>query len=437
MVGAREVSALVLCAAAAASLTAALLRTSTTSSSSSSSAALPCPRCGESRIVATSPYAAPGADGAADPALPSAPGAVREQYCSNCAGVYMDGRWAAASSFPELVGNTPLLFLPALSAATGCRVYGKAEWSNPGGSPKDRVARQMVVDAEAAGLLGKGGVVFEGTAGSTGISLALMARSRGYGCHVVMSDDMSMEKVKLLEAFGAHVERVRPASIIDSNHFVNVARRRAEETEGGFFTDQFENLSNFKAHYTTTGPEIWRQMDGRIDALVMAAGTGGTVAGISRYIKEQDPGVRCFLIDPQGSSLYHRVNTGVLYSPTEKEGTRKRHQIDTITEGIGINRLTDNFKQAVIDQAFRGTDNEAVHMARFLMQHEGLFVGSSSAMNCVGAVKVARQLGPGHTIVTLLCDTGTRHLTKFWSDDFLRSNGLSTPKSVNDLSFVL
>eukprot|EP01018_Ginkgo_biloba_P003650 Gb_40228 [translate_table: standard] len=207
-----------------------------------------------------------------------------------------------------------------------------------------------------------------------------------------------------------------------------------DECIGGFFADQFENLANFRAHYEGTGPEIWEQTCGNLHAFVAAAGTGGTLAGVSRFLQDQDPDIKCFLIDPPGSGLFNKVTRGVLYTHEEAEGKRLKNPFDTITEGIGINRLTQNFSMARLDGAFRGTDMEAVEMSRFLMKNDGLFVGSSSAMNCVGAVRVARLLGPGHKIVTILCDSGMRHLSKFYNPQYLSAHGL-TP-CANALEFL-
>ncbi|TYZ60670.1 hypothetical protein PybrP1_000320 [[Pythium] brassicae (nom. inval.)] len=312
--------------------------------------------------------------------------------------------------FTGLVGDTPLLELTSLSRATGCTILAKAEFLNPGGSSKDRVAKGIVEDAERRGLLRAGGTIVEGTSGSTGISLSLVARARGYSCIIVMPDDQAKEKGQLLEQFGAQVEFVKPASIVNTKHYVNEAKRRANAIEGGFFANQFENTANFETHYSTTGPEIWRQTGGDIDAFVMSSGTGGTIAGVSTYLKEQNPSVQVFLADPPGSSLYNK----------QAEAKVRRHRYDTIAEGVGIDRLTENFLCAKIDDAFLVPDAETVEMSRFLLREEGLFVGSSSALNCVAAVRAARKLGPGHTVVTVLCDSGQRHLTKFWSDEHLR-----------------
>lgn len=365
------------------------------------------------------------------------------------------------------IGNTPLIRINSLSDATGCEILGKAEFLNPGGSVKDRVAVKIIEEALDSGVLVQGGMVTEGSAGSTAISLATVAPAFGCKCHVVIPDDAAIEKSQILEALGATVERVRPVSITHKDHFVNIARRRASEAnklaanqrevnkmevggspysngdtfkegacvslstdyKGGFFADQFENLANFRAHYEGTGPEIWGQTGGNLDAFVAAAGTGGTVAGISRFLKEKDPNIKCFLIDPPGSGLFNKVIRGVMYTKEEAEGKRLKNPFDTITEGIGINRLTKNFMLAELDGAYRGTDKEAVEMSRFLLKNDGLFIGSSSAMNCVGAVKLARLLGPGHTIVTILCDSGMRHLSKFYNPQYLAAHGLTPTAS--------
>ncbi|XP_010252758.1 PREDICTED: cysteine synthase 2 [Nelumbo nucifera] len=367
----------------------------------------------------------------------------------------------------DAIGNTPLIRINSLSEATGCEILAKAEFLNPGGSVKDRVAVKIIEEALGSGELVPGGVVTEGSAGSTAISLATVAPAYGCKCHVVIPDDVAIEKSQILEALGATVERVRPVSITHRDHYVNVARRRAMEanelaskerksdgtdakmlqqnndreygemakySRGGFFADQFENLANFRAHYEATGPEIWEQTGRNLHAFVAAAGTGGTLAGISRFLQEKNPYIKCFLIDPPGSGLFNKVTRGVMYTKEEAEGRRLKNPFDTITEGIGINRLTKNFMMAELDGAFRGTDMEAVEMSRFLLRNDGLFVGSSSAMNCVGAVRVAKLMGPGHTIVTILCDSGMRHLSKFYDAQYLSQHGL-TP-SATGLEFL-
>lgn len=336
--------------------------------------------------------------------------------------------------------------LRSLSRATGCRVFAKAEFLNPGGTSKDRVALQMIEEAERAGRLRPGGTVVEGTSGSTGIALAALCRARGYRCLIVMPDDQASEKVRLLRQFGAEVEVVKPAGIANPNHYYNRARARAEELEGAggnaVFMDQFETAANFRAHYEGTGPEAWAQLrEGyglRPDAFVMSAGTGGSLAGVSRCWKERDPRVRVFLVDPPGSALYNKVKHGVCYAAQQRERGVRRHRYDTIAEGIGLDRITANFAEARVDDAFAVSDQEALEMAHFILHREGLFIGSSTAMNLVGAVLAARQLGPGHAVVTVLCDGGHRHLTRFWSPEFVGGvEGLAWPAAPpEDLAFV-
>ncbi|EMF10920.1 PALP-domain-containing protein [Sphaerulina musiva SO2202] len=355
---------------------------------------------------------------------------------------------ATASTTPDpiregvagLIGNTPLIKLQALSAATGCEILAKAEFLNgAGNSPKDRVALSMITHAEEAGLLvpHRGDTIYEGTVGSTGISLAAVARARGYKAHICMPSDISTEKSALLLHLGATVERVPPASIIDTNQFVNLARRRAEEHTldpsrmgRGFFADQFENTANYLAHQNSTGPEIYRQTccspgsgssgkGGGLDVFIAGAGTGGTISGVALYLKPLLPDLRIVLADPQGSGLYNKIKYGVMFSPTEAEGTRRRHQVDSIVEGVGITRLTKNFEAGMhlIDDAVKVSDFEAMQMARWLVEKEGLFVGASSAVNCVAVAKLVKQEGwegSGKRIVTVICDSGTRHLSKFW-----------------------
>ncbi|KAI5798981.1 tryptophan synthase beta subunit-like PLP-dependent enzyme [Geopyxis carbonaria] len=325
------------------------------------------------------------------------------------------------------IGNTPLIRIRCLSEATGCEILGKAEFLNPGGSPKDRVAASLIHAAEHASLLTphSGDGVYEGTVGSTGVSLAMLCRARGYLAHIVMPSDQSSEKASLLLKLGAAVQRVPPAPIVDQRQFVNAARHAAAahtaaaDVRGrGFFADQFESAANWRAHYEGTGPEIWAQCGGRVDAFVAGAGTGGTISGVARFLKPRLPGLRVVLADPPGSGLYNRVKYGVMFDVKEREGTRRRQQVDTVVEGIGINRVTANFEagRALVDDAVRVSDAEALAMARYLVQEEGLFVGSSSAVNCVAAVRTALAMGKGHRVVTVLCDSGARHLSKFWKD---------------------
>lgn len=332
----------------------------------------------------------------------------------------------------SLIGNTPMIKIKSLSDATGCTVLAKMEMQNPGGSAKDRVALAIIEASEKDGWLRphRKDMIFEGTSGSTGISIAMLCRAKGYEAHIALPDDTSQEKIDLLTNLGAVLYKVRPASIVDKDQYVNYARKCAEEVnikareglkEGkdfprAVFADQFENESNWKAHFEHTGPEIWAQTNGNIDVFATGVGTGGTIAGVARYLKLMSKKVRVVVADPQGSGAYNKVKHRVMYSPTEREGTRKRHQVDTIIEGIGINRLTRNFYQgfSYLDDAVRVTDPEALKMAKWLVENDGLFVGSSSAVHCVAAYKCAKSLGPGHTIVTIICDSGSRHLSKFW-----------------------
>ncbi|EGF77872.1 hypothetical protein BATDEDRAFT_27182 [Batrachochytrium dendrobatidis JAM81] len=354
-----------------------------------------------------------------------------------------------AQGVSGLIGNTPLIYIKSLSDATNCSIYAKAEFMNVGGSSKDRIALGIIEDAERRGLIQPycGCTLFEGTVGSTGISLAVIARAKGYLCHIVMPDDQAKEKYEIIEALGALVEKVRPVSIVDPDHYVNIARRRAEEMNiaadmhgsmaRGYFCNQFENMANYQTHLTTTGPEVYSNLNGKMDAFVMGAGTGGTLAGVSDYLKPRIPNLKVVLADPDGSGLYNKLKFNILYTPEQAEGKRRRHQIDTIVEGIGNTRITAILKllfNGCIDDAVQVSDQDAIEMSRFLMREEGLFIGSSSAVNCVAACRVAKQLGPGHTIVTMLCDHGSRHLTKFWNPAFIEKAGL-TPKCTS-LSFI-
>ncbi|KAL5336709.1 tryptophan synthase beta subunit-like PLP-dependent enzyme [Aspergillus crustosus] len=349
------------------------------------------------------------------------------------------------------IGNTPLLRIKSLSDATGCEILAKAEFLNGAGqSSKDRVALSMieivcglrrdlydpnVVQAEERGLLTphSGDTVYEGTSGSTGISLATLARAKGYLAHICMPSDQAIEKSNLLLKLGAIVDRVPPAPIVEKDNFVNRARALAqahtlsdtpELSPGtpshrgrGYFADQFENAANWRAHYDGTGPEIYAQCNGSLDAIVAGAGTGGTISGVALFLKPKIPSLTVVLADPQGSGLYNRVRYGVMFDPKEKEGTRRRRQVDTIVEGIGINRVTANFEagRELVDDAVRVTDAQALAMARWLVEKDGIFAGSSSAVNCFAAVKTALKLGPGHRIVTMLSDSGSRHLSRFWA----------------------
>ena len=329
-----------------------------------------------------------------------------------------------AAGFPGAVGNTPLIEIESLSAATGCRILAKAEHLNPGGSIKDRAAKFMIDDGEKRGALKRGsGVVVEGTAGNTGIGLALMCRARGYRCVIVMPNNQSDEKVSLLRALGAEVELVAPAPFADPNNYYHRARVRAEET-GGFWANQFENTANADAHFVGTGPEMWEQTGGKIDGFVCSSGTGGTIGGVTSFLKSKSSAVYCAVCDCGGSSLYAHVTAGTL----DAEGS-------SFLEGIGIRRITANFARAKLDGAFRGTDAEATEMAHWLLRKDGLFVGGSSGLNVVGAVKLARKLGAGKTIVTLLTDGGSRYQSRLFNDEWLRAQKVK-PKNADTLEFV-
>lgn len=356
---------------------------------------------------------------------------------------------AIADGIEGCIGNTPLIRIRSLSEATGRTILAKAEFLNgAGGSPKDRVALNLIRRAEEEGLLtpGQGDTIYEGTVGSTGISLAALARAMGYRAHICMPADQSVEKSDLLHHLGATVERVPVAPITSPGNFVNLARTRAREHTAsaadqskGFFADQFEAPANYLSHMTTTGPEIFRQTDGRVDAFVAGAGTGGTIAGVAKYLKEEAglPLVRIVLADPQGSGLYNRVKHGVMYSATEREGSRRRQQVDSVVEGIGINRVTENFEagRELVDDAVRVSDEQACRMARWLVEKDGIFAGSSSAVNCVAAVVTALNLPEGSQVVTVLCDSGTRHLSKFWKQ--ISDMGLEEDEGHGDLLTML
>lgn len=314
----------------------------------------------------------------------------------------------------EAIGRTPLIRLRRVSEETGCEIYGKAEFMNPGGSVKDRAARAIVLDAERRGQLKPGGTVVEGTAGNTGIGLAHVCNARGYRCVIVMPDNQSPEKYALIEALGAEVRRVKAVPYSDPNHYQKVAGRLATELPDAIWANQFDNTANRRAHFETTGPEIWEQTGGRIDAFVAAAGTGGTVAGVSEYLKSRRPSVRTVLADPPGSALYEYIRHGAL----------KATGSGSITEGIGIGRVTANMQDAPIDDAVHIEDTETVSQVYRLLRDEGLFVSSTSGINVAAAAQVARNLGPGHIVVTVLCDTGAKYLSRLYNRDWLAQKGL-------------
>ena len=319
-----------------------------------------------------------------------------------------------ARGFVEAVGRTPLIRLRRASESTGCEIFGKAEFMNPGGSVKDRAARGIVLDAERRGLLARGATVVEGTAGNTGIGLAQVCSARGYRCVIVMPDNQSPEKYALIEALGAQVHRVKAVPYSDPNHYQRVAGRMATELANAYWANQFDNPANRQAHVETTGPEIWEQTGGRIDAFVAASGTGGTLAGVSEYLKSKNSAVRTVLADPPGSALFEFIRHGVL----------KATGSGSITEGIGIGRVTANMQGAPVDDALHIEDTETVACVYQLLREEGLFVSSTSGINVAAAIRVARQLGPGHVIVTVLCDSGAKYLTRLFNQDWLAQKGL-------------
>lgn len=324
---------------------------------------------------------------------------------------------AITQGFTGTVGNTPLIRLPRLSAETGCEILGKAECLNPGGSVKDRAAMGIIDAAEAAGELRPGGTVVEGTAGNTGIGLVHICNERGYRCVIVIPDTQSQEKIDLLRILGAEVRAVPAKPYKDPDNYQHVARRLAAETENAIFAEQFDNTANRDAHYRTTGPEIWNKTNGRVDAFVASTGTGGTLGGVARYLKEQSEGVRTVLTDPPGSALYNWFHQGEL----EAIGG------GSITEGIGTSRITNNLDGTPIDDAVMPSDQEAVDMVYRLLYEEGLFVGGSTGLNVAAAVQVARKLGRGHTVVTVLCDSGARYQSRLFDRGWLAEKGLNAP----------
>ncbi|MFO1066974.1 MAG: cysteine synthase A [Geminicoccaceae bacterium] len=328
---------------------------------------------------------------------------------------------AVRSGFVDLVGNTPLVRLNKASELTGCEILGKCEFLNPGGSVKDRAALAIVTDAERKGLLRPGGVIVEGTAGNTGIGLALVANARGYRTVIVMPDTQSQEKKDMLRLVGADLRLVPAVPYKDPNNYVKYSGRLADELarsepNGAIWANQFDNVANREGHYRTTGPEIWEQTAGKVDAFTCAVGTGGTLAGTAMFLKERNPDIRIVCADPLGAALYNWYKHGEL----KAEGS-------SITEGIGQGRITANLEGAPIDDAVQITDEEALPIVFDLVVEESLVLGGSSGINIAGAIRVARELGPGHTIVTILCDYGTRYQSKLFNPEFLRSKDLPVP----------
>ncbi len=321
----------------------------------------------------------------------------------------------------DAIGETPLIRLRRASEETGCTILGKAEFMNPGGSIKDRAAKYIVLDAEERGALRPGGVIVEGTAGNTGIGLAMVGNALGYRTVITIPETQAREKKDALRLLGAELHEVPAVPFKDPGNYVRVAARLAEElgrTEpnGVLYADQWENRSNGDGHYRSTGPEIWRDTDGTVDAFCCAIGTGGTISGVGRYLKERKPGVVIALTDPLGSCMFNHYKHGEL-----------RAEGSSITEGIGQGRVTANIASAPVDDAFAIPDEEMLPVLFRLLKEEGLCLGGSSGINVAGAIRLAKQLGPGHTIVTVLCDFGQRYMSKLYNPGFLREKGLPMP----------
>jgi cysteine synthase A len=327
--------------------------------------------------------------------------------------------------FVGAIGETPLIRLRRASEATGCEILGKAEFLNPGSSVKDRAALAIIQDAEQRGLLRPGGVVVEGTAGNTGIGLALVGNARGYRTVIVIPETQSREKKEFLRLIGAELREVPAVPYKNPDNYIHVSGRLAEELakrepNGAIWANQFDNVANRDGHYRTTGPEIWRQTDGKVDGFICAVGTGGTLAGVARALRERKADVVIGLADPPGAALYSYYTTGEL----KAEGT-------SITEGIGQGRVTANLEGLRVDRPYLIEDAESVAVVFDLLKHEGLCLGASSGVNVAGAMRLARDLGPGHTIVTILCDVGTRYTSKLFNPEFLRAKDLPVPEWLN------
>ena len=325
------------------------------------------------------------------------------------------------NNFVEAIGNTPLIKLKYPSKITGCKIYGKAEFLNPGGSIKDRAAKAIILDAIKDGKLKDGGIIVEGTAGNTGIGLGLVGNSMGFKTIIVMPETQSQEKKDALNLIGCELKLVPALPYSNPGNYIRQSETLANELNksdrnGDLWANQFDNISNMNGHFNTTGPEIWEQLDGKVDGFTCAVGTGGTLAGVSKYLKEKKEDIKIFLSDPYGSALYNYYKKDEL----KAEG-------NSITEGIGQGRITENLKDLVIDNAVRINDKEALEMIFKLLKEEGLFLGGSSGINVCGAIKMAEKLGPGHNVVTILCDSGQRYQSKIWNKSFLKSKDLPFP----------
>ena len=325
------------------------------------------------------------------------------------------------NNFVEAIGNTPLIKLNYPSKITGCNIYGKAEFLNPGGSIKDRAAKAIILDAIKDGKLKDGGTIVEGTAGNTGIGLGLVGNSMGFKTIIVMPETQSQEKKDALNLIGCELKLVPALPYSNPGNYIRQSETLADELnksekKGVLWANQFDNVSNMNGHFNSTGPEIWTQLDGKVDGFTCAVGTGGTLAGVSKYLKEKKEDIKIFLSDPYGSALYNYYK----HDELKAEG-------NSITEGIGQGRITENLKDLVIDNAVRINDKEALEMIFKLLKEEGLFLGGSSGINICGAIKMAEKLGPGHNIVTILCDSGQRYQSKIWNKSFLKSKDLPFP----------
>jgi len=318
--------------------------------------------------------------------------------------------------FVGTIGNTPLIRLRAPSELSGCNILGKAEFLNPGGSVKDRAALYIILDAEKRGLLKPGGIIVEGTAGNTGIGLALVGNARGCRTVIVIPNTQSQEKKDMLRLCGAELREVPAVPYKDPNNYVHVSERVAKEM-GAFWANQWDNTANRDGHYRSTGPEIWEQTEGRVDGFTCAIGTGGTLAGVSRFLKEKNSRIRTVAADPMGAAMYSWFKRKAL----KAEGS-------SVTEGIGLGRVTKNVEGALVDDAYQIPDSEALPIIFDLIRQEGLVVGGSSGINVAGAIRLARELGPGHTVVTILADSGTRYQSKLFNPLFLKEKGLPSPE---------
>ncbi|RLN81299.1 hypothetical protein BBJ28_00015346 [Nothophytophthora sp. Chile5] len=343
----------------------------------------------------------------------------------------------------EAVGHTPLLELTTLSHLTGCKIYAKAEFMNPSGSIKDRVAKALIQDAEQRGVLQPGGTIIEATGGSTGVSLALLGAARGYKTLLTMPTKTASEKIAMMKAMGAEVHVLPTTSLDDPDHFFHVAQRLTAAKPDAYCPNQFDNIANQRAHYEGTAPEIWEQVNGRIDGFVASAGTAGTISGISQFLKKHQPDVQVWLVDPESvAGISKFVNNGRTTS-SMKDGFEVVPTAKgvTIAEGIALSYVTGNFRKAIVDRGVTATDQEIVDMAYFLLRNDGIFVGPSSALNVLGAVKMARELGPGHTIVTILTDGGVRYGSKLYNETWLKEHDMlpsaaAATKGSDSLEFV-